>query len=129
MSNDNIGANVEFKETAIISGTVRIMKKSIRLFLFVTLVCLPWKEAGCLNALARGRPSAQPPYKRAVNESARNIPVAYDVDVVVVGGTSGGVAAAAMAGAGRGSGLTACEGGFRRAVRLTAFSERDRIYL
>ncbi len=33
----------------------------------------------------------------AVNESARDIPVAYDVDIVVVGGTSGGVAAAVEA--------------------------------
>lgn len=32
-----------------------------------------------------------------MNESARDIPVAYDVDVVVVGGTSGGVAAAVEA--------------------------------
>ena len=32
-----------------------------------------------------------------VNESARNIPVAYDVDVVVVGGSTGAVAAAARA--------------------------------
>ncbi|MHC4326430.1 MAG: FAD-dependent oxidoreductase, partial [Planctomycetota bacterium] len=32
-----------------------------------------------------------------MNESARDIPVAYDVDVVVVGGTSGGVAAAVAA--------------------------------
>ena len=32
-----------------------------------------------------------------VNESARNIPVAYDVDVVVVGGSTGAVAAAAQA--------------------------------
>jgi len=32
-----------------------------------------------------------------VNESARDIPVAYDVDVVVVGGTSGAVAAAVEA--------------------------------
>ncbi|MFQ6035662.1 MAG: FAD-dependent oxidoreductase [Sedimentisphaerales bacterium] len=36
-------------------------------------------------------------YKRAVNESARDIPVAYNVDVLVVGGTSGGVAAAVEA--------------------------------
>ncbi|KPL20524.1 MAG: hypothetical protein AMJ75_11645, partial [Phycisphaerae bacterium SM1_79] len=36
-------------------------------------------------------------YERAVNESARHIPVAYDVDVVVVGGTSGGVTAAVAA--------------------------------
>ena len=32
-----------------------------------------------------------------INESSRDIPVAYDVDVVVVGGTSGGVAAAVAA--------------------------------
>jgi flavin-dependent dehydrogenase len=36
-------------------------------------------------------------HERAVNESARNIPVAYDVDVVVIGGSSGGVAAAVEA--------------------------------
>ncbi len=30
-------------------------------------------------------------YGSTVNESAREIPVAYDVDIVVVGGTSGGV--------------------------------------
>ena len=40
------------------------------------------------------RPSSPRAFERAVNESARDIPVAYDVDVVVVGGTSGGVAAA-----------------------------------
>jgi flavin-dependent dehydrogenase len=34
------------------------------------------------------------PVPQAVNESARDIPASYDVDVVVVGGTSGGVAAA-----------------------------------
>lgn len=34
---------------------------------------------------------------KTVNESARNIPVAYDVDIVVVGGSSGGVAAAVEA--------------------------------
>jgi hypothetical protein len=34
---------------------------------------------------------------KAVNESPRDIPVAYDVDVVVIGGTSAGVAAAAQA--------------------------------
>jgi flavin-dependent dehydrogenase len=43
------------------------------------------------------KPSAQPVSKSVVNESARGIPVAYDVDVVVVGGTSGGVAAAVAA--------------------------------
>jgi len=46
---------------------------------------------GCL-LLSSGRVSAI-----EVQESARRIPVAYDVDVVVVGGTSGGVAAAVAA--------------------------------
>ncbi len=36
-------------------------------------------------------------HSSTVNESAREIPVAYDVDVLVVGGTSGGVAAAVEA--------------------------------
>jgi len=39
-------------------------------------------------------PCVSLPCEKAVNESARRIQVAYDVDVVVVGGTSGGVAAA-----------------------------------
>jgi len=47
-----------------------------------------------LLCFALGTPSA---HSRTVNESAREIPVAYDVDVVVVGGTSGGVAAAVAA--------------------------------
>jgi len=51
------------------------------------LFCLLFIQAGCLETSP----------KRAVNESARDIPVAYDVDVVVVGGTSGGVAAAVEA--------------------------------
>ena len=34
---------------------------------------------------------------KTVGESARDIPVAYDVDVVVVGGSSAGVAAAVAA--------------------------------
>ena len=34
---------------------------------------------------------------KMVNESARELPVLYDVDIVVVGGTSGGVAAAVEA--------------------------------
>ncbi len=43
----------------------------------------------CLSPLVNGADS--------ILESARNIPVAYDVDVVVVGGTSSGVAAAVEA--------------------------------
>ena len=55
--------------------------------LVATLFCLPLIQSDCMKASP----------KRAVNESARDIPVAYDVDVVVVGGTSGGVAAAVEA--------------------------------
>ncbi len=63
------------------------MKKFVQLILVAMLICLLLVQAGCLE-------EAQ---KKAVNESARDIPVAYDVDVVVVGGTSGGVAAAVEA--------------------------------
>ncbi len=63
------------------------MKKFVQLILVWILICLLLVQAGCLNASK----------KRAVNESARDIPVAYDVDVVVVGATSGGVAAAVEA--------------------------------
>jgi len=58
------------------------MKKLIRLTLAATLFYLPL-------TLASGN--------KAINESAWDIPVAYDVDIVVVGGTSGGVAAAVEA--------------------------------
>jgi hypothetical protein len=57
-------------------------------------------QGGCqkLSEDSVGKISSVPAaYERAVNESARDIPVAYDVDVVVVGGTSGGVAAAVAA--------------------------------
>ena len=63
------------------------MKKLVQLIVIVTLFCLAFVHSGCVKASP----------KREVNESARNIPVAYDVDVVVVGGTSGGVAAAVEA--------------------------------
>jgi len=61
------------------------------------VVCVAFWQAGCAKnqdltlEMQNRRPVAW------VNESARNIPVAYDVDVVVVGGTSGGVAAAVAA--------------------------------
>jgi len=63
------------------------MKKLAQLIVVVILFFLPFVQGGC----SRASPT------RAVNESARDIPVAYDVDVVVVGGTSGGVAAAVEA--------------------------------
>ena len=61
------------------------------------VVCVAFWQAGCAKnqdlmlEMQNRRPVAW------VNESARNIPVAFDVDVVVVGGTSGGVAAAVAA--------------------------------
>ncbi len=63
------------------------MKKLVQLIVVVILFFLPFVQGGCSKASA----------KRVVNESERDIPVAYDVDVVVVGGTSGGVAAAVEA--------------------------------
>jgi len=76
------------------------MNKLVR-FILVAVVCfLPFMQGGCqkLSEDSVGKISSVPAvYERAVNESARDIPVAYDVDVVVVGGTSGGVAAAVAA--------------------------------
>jgi len=86
------------------------MKNNLLLIFFTTLFCLSVIQGGCLKA-SKGdisnaekavnnsdkRTSASKVYSRAVNESARDIPVAYDVDIVVVGGTSGGVAAAVEA--------------------------------
>jgi len=53
----------------------------------VMLFCFTCAQVGCSKVSP----------KKVVNESARDIPVAYDVDIVVVGGTSGGVAAAVEA--------------------------------
>ena len=74
------------------------------------LFCLAFVQGGCPKAARRGisstedavhtsqpKPPALSVHQRAVHESARDIPVAYDVDVVVIGGTSGGVAAAVQA--------------------------------
>ena len=47
-----------------------------------------------LAVLATGLPAAEP---RAVRESSRDIPVAYEVDVVVLGGSTGAVSAAVAA--------------------------------
>jgi len=59
------------------------------------VACPPYQPV--LRSAAKGETLGRRAYKRAVNESARDIPVSYDVDVVVVGGTSGGVAAAVEA--------------------------------
>jgi len=65
------------------------------------LLCPLYLHGGCSKDSQSGvsgtEQAVSSGYEKAVNESARNIPVAYDVDVVVVGGTSGGVAAAVAA--------------------------------
>ncbi|MHC4569407.1 MAG: FAD-dependent oxidoreductase [Planctomycetota bacterium] len=58
------------------------MKRIVCVSLFVLLACVALSQAASTST---------------VTESAREIPVAYDVDVVVVGGTSGGVTAAVEA--------------------------------
>lgn len=77
------------------------MKKYVQIILLAMLLYLPYLQGGCSKASQSGVSGAEQAdrsgYERAVNESSRNIPVAYDVDVVVVGGTSGGVAAAVAA--------------------------------
>jgi len=76
------------------------MKKTVQLISVVILLHLSVLQGGCFRqpeSGAWGDESAPAAYKKAVNESTRNIPVSYDVDVVVVGGTSGGVAAAVEA--------------------------------
>jgi flavin-dependent dehydrogenase len=51
----------------------------------------------CLLALIIGLWSVSAPAGQVVNESAREIPLAYNVDVVVVGGSTGAVSAAIAA--------------------------------
>jgi len=80
------GKKVE-KGAGIIREKKRKINKSFQLILLMILVFIPLVLGGC--------PKTSP--QRAVSESSRDIPVAYDVDVVVVGGTSGGVAAAVEA--------------------------------
>lgn len=86
------------------------MKRFVQTLLFLAFFCLPCIKGGCLKVrhddVSSSRKTVDPGHERAliqpasrgaINESARNIPVAYDVDVVVVGGTSGAVAAAVAA--------------------------------
>ena len=75
------------KGTGIIQEKMRKINKFFRLILLMILVFILFVIGGC--------PKTSP--KKSVSESSRDIPVAYDVDVVVVGGTSGGVAAAVEA--------------------------------
>ncbi len=83
------------------------MKTFIRITLATLLFCLPFLLiVGCLESSKSGVISSEKSfgpatpsvvYKKSVMESARDIPVAYDVDVVVVGGSTGGVVAAVEA--------------------------------
>jgi flavin-dependent dehydrogenase len=70
------------------------LKKFVRIIPIIVLFWQPCLQEDCLKASQQDVWNA---YERVVIESARDIPVAYDVDVVVVGGTSGGVAAAVAA--------------------------------
>ena len=67
------------------------MKKSVHVIQLTILFLLTFLQADYLKA---SQQDIHEGYEKTVNESARDIPIAYDVDVVVVGGTSGGVAAA-----------------------------------
>ena len=86
------------------------MKTIVRIILAAVLFCLPFLQLGCWEpsksdavsiegsdhgSFKPWSPSAV--YGKSVTESARDIPVAYDVDVVVVGGSTGGVVAAVEA--------------------------------
>ena len=66
------------------------MKKFVQIILLAMVFCLPYLQGECLKASQSGFSTTEQAersgYERAVNESARDIPVAYDVDVVVVGG-------------------------------------------
>jgi NADPH-dependent 2,4-dienoyl-CoA reductase/sulfur reductase-like enzyme len=77
------------------------VKKFIQIIPLIMMFWLPFLQVDCLKASQTDSPTTEQAvsngYERAVNESARDIPLAYDVDVVVIGGTSGGVAAAVAA--------------------------------
>ncbi len=86
------------------------MKKFTLLTLVAALICLACLQAGCWEPSKSGavsieraddgsfKPSSPSAvYKKTVTESARDIPAAYDVDIVVVGGSTGGVVAAVEA--------------------------------
>ena len=77
------------------------MNKFVQIILVAMLLCLPYLQGGCSkdskSDVSGTEQAVSGGYEKSVNESPRNIPVAYDVDVVVVGGTSGGVAAAVAA--------------------------------
>jgi len=77
------------------------VKEFFRIMPLILMFLMPPLNGDCLNASQTAFPAAEHAarreHERTVIESARYIPLAYDVDVVVVGGTSGGVAAAVAA--------------------------------
>lgn len=75
------------KVAGIIQGKDRKINKAVKLIFLLLMFFCSLINGGCSKTSQPG----------AVNESSRDIPVAYDVDVLVVGGTSGGVAAAVEA--------------------------------
>jgi len=79
------------------------MKKFVPVTLVAVFICL---HIGCSKPLKTGistehsiggTVSGPAAFERVVNESVRDIPVAFDVDVVVVGGSTGAVTAAVAA--------------------------------
>jgi hypothetical protein len=77
------------------------VKKLVHVITFIMMYWLPYLQGDCLKAsqtdFFKTEQAVDGGYEGAVNESARDIPIAYDVDVVVVGGTSSGVVAAVAA--------------------------------
>ena len=74
------------------------MKKFIPVTLFAVLLCLSCLQWHGLPARENTAKMAVPQaYEKTVNESARDIPAAYDVDVVIVGGSTGAVTSAVAA--------------------------------
>ena len=70
------------------------MQQRVRVFLSILLPGIVSAFSGCSEL---GQKSHQAVPQSGVLQSARDIPVLYDVDVVVVGGTSGAVTAAVAA--------------------------------
>jgi len=77
------------------------VKRFVQIIILAMLFYMPYLKVDCVEASQSGvsgtERAVRGGYEKAVIESVRDIPVAYDVDVVVVGGTSGGVAAAVAA--------------------------------
>ncbi|MHC4073130.1 MAG: FAD-dependent oxidoreductase, partial [Planctomycetota bacterium] len=86
------------------------MKKFTLLTLVAALICFVCLQGGCWESSKRDAVSVERAdhssfkptfpsavYKQSITESARDIPLAFDADVVVVGGSTGAVTAAVAA--------------------------------